>query len=73
MDGEGVPGERRLTSFTDVMCGLSGRSRNEPIHCKIRAGKGDENQLIATVPSVKWAARSSLRVNKGGTVGKEWC
>lgn len=71
--GKEFPGERRLTSFTDARCGLSGRSRNEAIHCKIRAGKGDENQLIATVPSVKWAARSSLRVNKGGTVGKEWC
>ena len=71
--GKEFPGEKRLTSFTDVMCGLSGRSRNNAIHCKARAGKGDENHLIATVLSVKWAGRSLLRVNKGETVGKEWC
>lgn len=33
----------------------------------------ERGRVIATVLSVKWAARSLLRVNKGETVGKEWC
>lgn len=38
----------------------------------IRVGNVDRHHLIASVHSVKCAARSLLRVNRSEAVGKEW-
>ena len=38
--GKEFPGEKRLTSFTDVMCGLSGRSRNNAMQFTVRPERG---------------------------------